>query len=46
MENQGRICPRGAGYYVWQEGDTLQSVVQANGTTLQAIHLINPYVDF
>ncbi len=46
MENQGRICPRGASYYVWQEGDTLASVVQANGTTRQAIMLLNPNVDF
>lgn len=46
MENQGRICPRGASYYTWQEGDTVASVVQANGTTRQALTLINPDVDF
>ncbi len=46
MEVQGRICPRGAGYYTWQEGDTVASVIQANGTTQQALQLINPGVDF
>ena len=46
MENQGRICPRGASYYTWQTGDTLQSVSQQAGTTVQAMQLINPDVDF
>lgn len=46
MENQGRICPRGASYYTWQEGDTLQSVAHQAGTTVQAMQLINPNVDF
>ena len=46
MENQGRICPRGASYYTWQVGDTLQSVAQQAGTTLQAMQLVNPDVDF
>ena len=46
MENQGRICPRGASYYAWQAGDTLQSVSQQAGTTVQAMQLINPDVDF
>lgn len=46
MENQGRICPRGARYYTWQAGDTLQSIAQRNGTTLQAVQLLNPDVDF
>ena len=46
MENQGRICPRGASYYTWQAGDTLRSVAQQNGTTVQAMQLINPDVDF
>ena len=46
MENQGRICPRGASYYTWQAGDTLQSVSQQAGTTVQAMQLINPDVDF
>jgi len=46
MENQGRICPRGASYYTWQAGDTLRSVTQQAGTTLQAMQLINPDVDF
>jgi len=46
MENQGRICPRGASYYTWQVGDTLRSVSQQAGTTVQAMQLINPDVDF
>ena len=46
MENQGRICPRGASYYTWQAGDTLQSVSQQAGTTVQAMQLVNPDVDF
>ena len=46
MENQGRICPRGASYYTWQTGDTLQSVSQQAGTTVQAMQLVNPDVDF
>ena len=46
MENQGRICPRGASYYTWQAGDTLRNVAQQNGTTVQAMQLINPDVDF
>lgn len=46
MENQGRICPRGASYYTWQAGDTLRSVSQQNGTTVQAMQLVNPDVDF
>ncbi|MBQ3157220.1 MAG: LysM peptidoglycan-binding domain-containing protein [Clostridia bacterium] len=46
MENQGRICPRGASYYTWQPGDTLRSVSQQAGTTVQAMQLINPDVDF
>ena len=46
MENQGRICPRGASYYTWQTGDTLRSVAQQAGTTVQAMQLVNPDVDF
>ena len=46
MENQGRICPRGASYYTWQTGDTLRSVAQQAGTTVQAMQLTNPDVDF
>ena len=44
--SQHRVCPRGAGYYVWQEGDTLASVSLAQGTTAQAITVLNPGVDF
>ncbi|MBQ8200307.1 MAG: LysM peptidoglycan-binding domain-containing protein [Clostridia bacterium] len=46
MEFQGRICPRGASYYTWQAGDTAQSVAQANGTTVQALQVLNPDVNF
>ena len=48
MEQQdtGRICPRGASYYLWREGDTLAAVARVNGTTVQALRLINPDVDF
>lgn len=46
METQGRICPRGASYYTWQTGDTLRSVAQQAGTTVQAMQLVNPDVDF
>lgn len=42
----GRICPRGASYYVWQAGDTLESVAQNNRVTVQAIRIINEDVDF
>ncbi|MBE5769565.1 MAG: LysM peptidoglycan-binding domain-containing protein [Clostridiales bacterium] len=43
---QGRICPRGAGYYIWQQGDSLAGVAARNSTTAQAIRVINPDVDF
>ena len=46
METQGRICPRGASYYTWKAGDTLRSVAQQAGTTVQAMQLTNPDVDF
>lgn len=46
MEQRGRICPRGASYYVWQEGDTLQDVARRNNTTAQAIEIINEGVNF
>lgn len=41
-----RICPRGASYYIWRAGDTLQSVARANATTVQAIRLNNEDIDF
>lgn len=44
--NTGRICPRGASYYIWQSGDTLDSVALANQVTVQAIRIINEDVDF
>lgn len=45
-EQQGRICPRGAGFYTWQSGDTLQSVASANNITSQALTDANPDIDF
>lgn len=42
----GRICPRGASYYVWQTGDTLQQVALENHTTAQALQVLNPDVNF
>ena len=46
MQNQGRICPRGASYYTWRAGNTVQAVAQANGTTVQAMQVLNPDVNF
>lgn len=46
MEFQGRICPRGASYYTWQAGDTARSVAQRSGTTVQALQVLNPDVNF
>ena len=46
MENQGRICPRGASYYIWRTGDTAQAVARAYGTTVQALQVLNPDVNF
>lgn len=45
-QQAGRICPRGAGYYIWQAGDTLDRVALRNGTTAQAVAVINPDTDF
>lgn len=41
-----KVCPRGAGYYMWQTGDTLAGVARRNATTTQAVRLINEGVDF
>ena len=46
MQQTGRICPRGASYYVWQAGDTAQQVAYNNGTTVQALQVLNPDVNF
>ncbi len=46
MENQGRICPRGASYYTWRQGDTAAAIALANGVTVQALQVTNPGVDF
>lgn len=45
-EQQGRICQRGASYYTWQSGDTLQNVASANGISTQALQGANEGVDF
>ena len=41
-----RICPRGASYYIWQEGDTLSAVAQRNNITVQDIESFNPDIPF
>lgn len=41
-----RICPRGATLYIWQTGDTLDSVAASNGITTQSLNLFNPDVNF
>lgn len=41
-----RTCPRGSERYTWQEGDTASSVALAHATTIQALSVINPGVDF
>lgn len=46
MQQTGRICPRGASYYVWQAGDTAQQVALDNNTTVQALQVLNPDVNF
>lgn len=46
MQQTGRICPRGASYYVWQPGDTAQQVALDNNTTVQALQVLNPDVNF
>ena len=46
MQQTGRICPRGASYYTWQAGDTAQQVAYNNGTTIQAMQVLNPDVNF
>ena len=46
QNNASRICPRGASYYIWREGDTLASLAQRNGITVQDIESFNPEVPF
>lgn len=41
-----RTCPRGSERYTWQEGDTASNVALAHATTIQALSVINPGVDF
>lgn len=43
---QVRTCPRGSERYTWQEGDTASSVALQHATTVQALSVINPGVDF
>lgn len=44
--NSPRICPRGASYYIWQEGDTLSTLAQRNNLTVSDIESFNPDVPF
>ena len=42
MEQQGRraigrVCPRGAESYTWQEGDTAERIARTYATTVQAL---------
>ena len=51
MENRGEnmlqnICPRGASYYIWRQGDTLAAVARRNGITPEAIQTYNPDIPF
>lgn len=43
MENsqRERTCPPSAGYYTWQQGDTLVGVAQRYGLTTSAIRQAN-----
>ncbi|MBR2719601.1 MAG: LysM peptidoglycan-binding domain-containing protein [Clostridia bacterium] len=40
------ICPRGASYYIWRQGDTLSGVAQRNNITPEAIQSFNPDIPF
>ena len=45
MEQQGRraigrVCPRGAESYTWQEGDTAERIARTYATTVQALQVI------
>ncbi len=40
------VCPRGAGFYVWQTGDSIQGVAQRNGVSAESILVANPGRDF
>lgn len=44
--NASRVCPRGAGYYIWQEGDTLSALAQRNNITVSDIESFNPDIPF
>ena len=44
--NSPRICPRGASYYIWREGDTLSALAQRNNITVSDIESFNPDVPF
>lgn len=46
QNNASRICPRGASYYIWQEGDTLAALAQRNGITVSDIESFNPDIPF
>ena len=45
MEQQGRraigrVCPRGAESYTWQEGDTAERIARTYATTVQALQVL------
>ncbi len=42
----GRICPRGASFYTWQAGNTLENVASQAGITVNSLREANPTVDF
>lgn len=46
QNNASRICPRGASYYIWREGDTLAALAQRNGITVSDIESFNPDIPF
>ena len=45
-QSHRRVCPRGAESYTWQEGDTAERIARTYATTVQALQVINPGVDF
>ncbi|MBE5804165.1 MAG: LysM peptidoglycan-binding domain-containing protein [Clostridiales bacterium] len=46
QNNASRICPRGASYYIWREGDTLSSLAQRNSISARDIESFNPEIPF
>lgn len=46
QNNSSRLCPRGASYYIWQQGDTLSALAQRNNITASDIEAFNPDIPF